>query len=111
MEFFKPGLLIDFMRHRRIYMAVSFTLVAASIVAVFFPGPNYGTDFVGGTEIQVGFQGTVTSAELREALGDMGYDGVDVVEVVERDNEFIIRTGEYSALTEAQEQQIRAAIE
>jgi len=111
MEFFKPGLLIDFMRHRRIYMAVSFTLVAASIVAVFFPGPNFGTDFIGGTEIQVGFQGTVTSAQLREALGDMGYESVDVVEVVERDNEFIIRTGAYSALTDAQEAQIRAAIE
>ena len=42
MEFFKPGLIIDFMRHRRIYMAVSFTLVAASIVAVFFPGLLFG---------------------------------------------------------------------
>ncbi|MEZ4336429.1 MAG: protein translocase subunit SecF [Sandaracinaceae bacterium] len=110
MEFFKPGLLIDFMRHRRIYMTVSFTLVVASIVALFYPGPNYGTDFVGGTEIQVSFQGTVTSAELRSALNDLGYEGADVVDVVERPNEYIIRTGEFSAITEEQKEQIRSAI-
>ncbi|MCB9593593.1 MAG: protein translocase subunit SecF [Sandaracinaceae bacterium] len=110
MEFFKPGLVIDFMRHRRIYMTVSTVLVVASIVALFYPGPNYGTDFLGGTEIQVSFQGDVSSSELRTALNELGYEGADVVEVVERENEYIIRTGEFSAITEAQKQQIEAAI-
>ena len=40
------------MRHRRIYVIASTILVVLSIVSVFYPGPNFGTDFVGGTEIQ-----------------------------------------------------------
>jgi len=111
MEFFKPGLVIDFMRHRRVYMGVSFTLVTLSILSLIFPGPNYGTDFLGGTEVQVSFQGDVTSAELRTALADLGHANADVVEVVERDNEYIIRTGEFSAISEEQKQQIRTAID
>lgn len=111
MEFFKPGLLIDFMRHRRIYMTVSFTLVLASIIAVFYPGPNYGTDFVGGTEIQVGFEGAVSSSELRAALNELGYEGADVVAVVERENEYIIRTREFSAISEEQKDLIRTGVE
>lgn len=110
MEFFKPGVVIDFMRHRRIYMSVSLVLVLLSIGSLFYPGPNYGTDFLGGTEIQVSFQGEVSSDELRSALSDLGYSGADVVEVVERPNEFIIRTGEFSAITPEQQQQIRTAI-
>lgn len=110
MEFFKPGLLIDFMRHRRIYMAISFTLVTASIVAFIYPGPNYGTDFLGGTEVQVGFQGEVSSAELRSALNDLGYAGADVVDVVEQENMYIIRTGAFSSITDEQKEQIRTAI-
>lgn len=112
MEFIKPGLLIDFMRHRRIYMTVSFTLVLASIVSVFFPGPSYGTDFLGGTEIQVGFDGgPVTSAQLRTALGQMGYEGADVVAVVERPNEYIIRTRAFSAITDEQREQLRTTVQ
>ncbi|HHH26937.1 MAG TPA: protein translocase subunit SecF, partial [Polyangiaceae bacterium] len=110
MEFFKPGLVIDFMRHRRVYMGISFTLVALSIISLVYPGPNYGTDFLGGTEIQVSFQGDVSSTELRGALAEMGYGSADVVEVVERDNEYIIRTGEFSAISEEQKTQIREAI-
>ncbi|MEC7519596.1 MAG: protein translocase subunit SecF [Myxococcota bacterium] len=111
MEFFKPGLLIDFMRHRRVYMAISFTLVAASIAAIFYPGPNYGTDFLGGTEIQVAFGGAVSSNELRTTLTELGYEGADVVAVVEQENAYIIRTREFSAISEEQKDQIRANIE
>ncbi|MBX3268901.1 MAG: protein translocase subunit SecF [Sandaracinaceae bacterium] len=110
MEFFKPGLVIDFMRHRRVYMSVSFTLVALSLASLFFPGPNFGTDFLGGTEIQVRFDGEVSSGDLRGALADLGYASADVVEVVERPNEYIIRTGEFSAISEEQRVQIRDAI-
>ncbi|MGE0786149.1 MAG: protein translocase subunit SecF [Sandaracinaceae bacterium] len=110
MEFFKPGRVIDFMRHRRIYMTVSFVLVAASIVALFFPGPNYGTDFLGGTEIQLSFEGAVPSADLRAALARLGYEGADVVPVLEQENAYMIRTRDFSTITEEQATQIREAI-
>jgi preprotein translocase subunit SecF len=110
MEFFKPGLLIDFMRHRRIYMVVSFVLVIASVASIFFPGPNFGTDFVGGTEIQVGFEQPVTTNELRGALAELGYEGADVVAVVEQENQYIIRVRAFSAMSDEQREQIRAEL-
>lgn len=110
MEFFKPGLLIDFMRHRRLYFGISVTLVVASLVSIAYPGPNYGTDFLGGTEVQVSFQGAVSSAELRSVLTELGYGDADVVEVVERPHEYIIRTGSFSSITEDQKDEIRTAI-
>lgn len=110
MEFFKPGLLIDFLRHRLVYVSISATLVLASLVGVIYPGPNYGTDFLGGTEVQISFQGAVTSAELRSELADLGYEDADVVEVVERENEYIIRTGNFSAISEEQKDLIQSTI-
>ena len=110
MEIFKPGVVYDFMRHRRIYMIVSLTLVVASIVSIFFPGPNFGTDFLGGTEIQVGFEGEVSSGELRTALEELGYEGTDVVAVVEHPNHYIIRTRAFSAISDEQGEQIEATL-
>ncbi|MCZ7683878.1 MAG: hypothetical protein M5U28_35980 [Sandaracinaceae bacterium] len=110
MEFFKPGLLIDFMRHRRIYMLVSGLLVLASLISVFYPGPNFGTDFVGGTEVQVRFSGDVSSAELRGALGELGYQGAEVVAVVDSPNEYIIRVRDFSAIDEEQRQRIEEIV-
>lgn len=110
MEFFKPGLVIDFMRHRRIYALISGLLVLASLISVFYPGPNFGTDFVGGTEVQVRFSGDVSSAELRGALGELGYSGAEVVAVVDSPNEYIIRVRDFSAIDDAQRQRIEEIV-
>ncbi len=111
MEFFKPGLVVDFMRHRRIYAAISIVLVVGSIVSIFYPGPNFGTDFVGGTEVQVAFRGDVTPAELRTSLSELGYDAPEVVAVVGHPNEYIIRVRDFSAIDDAQKEQMQHAIE
>lgn len=110
MEFFKPGLVIDFMRHRRIYMLISGLLVLASLIGVFYPGPNFGTDFVGGTEVQVRFSGDVGSSELRSALGELGYQGAEVVAVVDSPNEYIIRVRDFSAIDEQQRQRLEEIV-
>jgi preprotein translocase subunit SecF len=116
MEFFKPGLLIDFMRHRRVYALVSAALVLASVVSVVFPGPNFGTDFVGGTEIQVAFRqpeggAAMQSDEVRTALAAIGYRSAEVVSVVDRPNEYIIRVRDFSTIDEDQRNRIRTAVE
>ena len=51
MEFFKPGRVFDFMGQRRFWIPLSFILVIGSVILCFYPGPNYGTDFRGGTEV------------------------------------------------------------
>lgn len=110
MEFFKPGLVVDFMRYRRVVMTVSIVLSVASIVGIFYPGPNYGTDFVGGTEVQVAFRGNVTPAELRTALDELHYDSPEVLAVVDHENEYIIRVRDFSTIGDAQRQRIEEAV-
>ena len=55
MEFFKPGRVFDFMGQRWFWIPLSIVLVLASVVLSFVPGPNYGTDFRGGTEVELAF--------------------------------------------------------
>ena len=56
MEFFKPGRVFDFMGQRWFWIPLSFILVIVSVILSFFPGPNYGTDFRGGTEVDGNLQ-------------------------------------------------------
>jgi len=98
------------MRHRRPVILVSVVLVVACIVSVFYPGPNYGIDFRGGTELQLQFQGDVGSGELRTMLQGFGYERPDVVAVEGSPNEFMIRVQEVSSLPESQVARIEEAI-
>ena len=110
MELVKPGTYIDFMRHRKYVVGLSAILVIASIASVFFPGPNYGIDFRGGTELQLVFRGRVDAGELRTTLEDLGYRRPDVVGVQGEGSEYIIRVQEVSSLPAEQVERIREAL-
>lgn len=109
MEFIKPGTYIDFMRYRGPVTAVLFLVATLSVVSLFYPGPNYGIDFAGGTEVQLAFTGDITSAEIRSALEEAGYSRPDVIKVEGTPNEYIIRVGEVSSLPEEQVEKLREA--
>jgi len=109
-EFIKPGTYIDFMKYRAPVMTVLGLMALLSLVSLFYPGPNYGIDFAGGTEVQLAFRGDITSGELRQALEDSGYARPDVIRVEGKANEYIIRVREVSSLPEEQIEKIRAAV-
>lgn len=111
MEIIKPGTYIDFMRHRTPVVAASLVLVVLSLVSLFAPGPNYGIDFAGGTELQLAFQGDVDATELRQSMTTLGYRNADVVRVEGEGNEYIIRVGEVSGIPAEQEATLRANVE
>ena len=111
MEFIKPGTYIDFMKYRGPVITVLGILAALSLVSLFYPGPNYGIDFAGGTEVQLAFDGDTTPAEVRAALVDAGYSRPDVISVEGKSNEYIIRVREVSSLPENQIDKIRASVE
>jgi preprotein translocase subunit SecF len=108
MEFFKSTKTIDFLKYRRLCAIGSSVVVAASLLGLFVPGPNYGIDFRGGTELEVEFKGKVTSAELRDAVTGLGYRRPEVVEVTGKDNRFIIRIQEVSSLAADKVDKIRS---
>ncbi len=106
MEMIKPGRYIDFMKYRNLCVAISTALVALSIGSLFWPGPNFGIDFAGGTELQLRFNGPVDAGELREALAAAGHDQADVVSVEGRKDEYIVRVEAVSALPAHEQRQI-----
>ena len=62
MEFIKPGTYIDFMKYRGPVITVLGVMATLSLVSLFYPGPNYGIDFAGGTELQLTFRGDTSPA-------------------------------------------------
>lgn len=111
MEFIKPGTYIDFMKYRVPMVSILGVVAAASLVSLFYPGPNYGIDFAGGTEVQLAFKGETTPSEVRAALVDAGYSRPEVISVEGSPNEYIIRVQEVSSLPENQVERIRASVE
>ena len=103
MELFKPGRTYDFMRVRRYWIALSVLLSVGSLILLFFPGPNYGTDFKGGTEIEVAFTKVVDGGEIRHAVTKSGaFSEPDVVQVTDAAHpyRFLIRVQEISTVDE-----------
>lgn len=111
MEFFKPGTRIDFMRWRGVALTASTVVCIAAIASIFWPGLNYGVDFAGGTEVQLHFEGDVSSAELRGLVEELGYQSPDVIEVQGQSNAYIIRMREISNLDADIEEQVTTALD
>ena len=68
MEFFKPGRVFDFMGVRWFWIPLS--LLARRRLgrsSASYPGPNYGTDFKGGTEVEIAFGKPLDAAERAHA--------------------------------------------
>ena len=113
MEFFKPGRVFDFMGQRVFWIPLSFILVVVSIILMFYPGPNYGTDFRGGTEVEIAFTKPIDGgAACAAAVEAAGFQNPDVVQVVDANNpyHFLIRVQDVSAITETEKVALRRAL-
>ncbi|MRG91122.1 protein translocase subunit SecF [Polyangium spumosum] len=111
MEFIKPGRQFDFMGKRWIALGISAALLLVSIIAFFKPGPQLGTDFKGGTELEVAFLQPTDAGEIRSAVESLGFNAPDVIRVkdsgAENAHRFLIRVQEVSALSDEQKEAIR----
>jgi preprotein translocase subunit SecF len=119
MEFFKPGRVFDFMKVRVYWITFSFAAVIVSTLFAFWPfpkvwpyGPNYGTDFRGGTEVEIAFTKPIDAASVRKAVEDVGFLTPDVVQVVDAANpyRFLIRVQDVSAITDQEKDAVKAAL-
>jgi preprotein translocase subunit SecF len=69
MELFKPkNLNFNFVKHFGKFSAFSITLTLIGIVALIYPGFNYGIDFRGGVEAQVKFAKPTEIGDVRQTL-------------------------------------------
>ncbi len=112
MEFFKPGRQFDFMAMRWFWIPLSLFLVVASTILTFYPGPNYGTDFRGGTEVEVAFSQTVDAPRIRKAVEESGFSTPDVVQVRDPNNanHFLIRVQDITVVDEVAKEKLKTAL-
>jgi preprotein translocase subunit SecF len=102
MRIFQSGKVYRFMRMAPVITSISALLVVATLVAMFYPGPKLGTDFVGGTEVEVAFRNAVTTEQIRQAVRTSGLSAPDVVKVEDANNphRYLIRAQEVSIIPE-----------
>jgi preprotein translocase subunit SecF len=101
------------MRVRKYWIALSVLLALGSFILLFFPGPNYGTDFKGGTEIEVAFTKQVDGGEIRHAVTKSGaFSEPDVVQVTDASHpyRYLIRVQEISTVDETSKDALKKAL-
>jgi preprotein translocase subunit SecF len=111
MQFIKPDINIPFMRYTRIAGLVSVVVVAASLTLAVVPGPNYGIDFKGGTEIQFRLSSPVEIGEMRAAIGRAGFKKSDLVRIGGSGERYRVRLEAVTTITEAESQGVRETFE
>ncbi len=111
MQFFKPGLRIDFMTSASKLVIVSAVLVLASWGLVFTKGLNFGIDFAGGTEVLLGFNEQLDVGQLREEMGKTGLDHPEVVQYgITGEPRYFVRSRTQSLLTDDQKKAVKDAV-
>ena len=89
MELFSQNKVYNFMSKRNIFISISLTLIALSIVSMIFKGFNWGIDFKGGIEVQVQFQKDVPISDIRKQISKK-FKGASITTFGKK-NEILIR--------------------
>jgi preprotein translocase subunit SecF len=116
MRLFSSNKIYDFMGVKHWFFALSFGLIGLSILLLLgkIPGvePKFGTDFKGGTEVEVSFSKHVEPAQIRAAVVASGFSSPEVIPVENsrQPNHYLIRVHEVSTLSEEQEKKIERAL-
>jgi preprotein translocase subunit SecF len=64
----------NFIKRRRIWFIISAVIILSGLAGYIIQGGfNFGIDFLGGTLIEVEFDGNASSGEIREVLNENGY--------------------------------------
>ncbi len=97
---------MDFVGKRMYATVFSLAILLISIVLFVKPGPNWGIDFVGGTEIMMRFTGEVDIGELRGSIDSLNLGDVQIQrlgmgqEPGTGGNDFLIRVEKIEAVEE-----------
>lgn len=74
MQLIKQDTHIDFMAKRRPAMMLSTTLIVIGIIALVARGLNFGIEFTGGTLVEVAYDESVSTADVRGILDAAGFE-------------------------------------
>ncbi|HEX4335833.1 MAG TPA: protein translocase subunit SecF [Polyangiaceae bacterium] len=112
MQLFPVGKIYDFMGSRRAFAIISVLMTVFAAVVIVKPGPNLGTDFKGGTEIEVEFKSETSSTEITNAVEASGFSAPDVIRISENTakNRYLIRVQEVSTISAEKQREIANAL-
>jgi preprotein translocase subunit SecF len=68
----------NFVKYRRVAMMASSLLSLLALVSLFYPGLNYGLDFMGGIIVEAGYTRPVELDPIRSGLTDAGFESAQV---------------------------------
>ncbi|HWP92494.1 MAG TPA: protein translocase subunit SecF [Thermodesulfobacteriota bacterium] len=93
MDIIKPGTYIDFVGKMKKAVFISWGLILIGIISfVYHKGPNWGVEFVGGTEVHIQFAKEIKSDQIRNILSSSGYTAEAVQQLgLPQDNDYLIR--------------------
>jgi len=100
MRLFKGDKVYDFMAVRKYWIALSLFLTLGSLVLIFTGKAKLGTDFLGGTEVELAFRKPVEAGAIRKAVEDAGFSAPTVIKVEDpkNPNRFMVRVQEVSTI-------------
>ena len=80
----------NFIKNRKIAYTISAVIILVGLISIIFHGFNFGIDFSGGTLLQLKFDKSVSTEEIRKVLGEFHLSQSTIQKL--SDNEFVIRT-------------------
>jgi preprotein translocase subunit SecF len=112
MHLFKSGKVYNFMSVRWYFIGLSLFLTFGAAILLLLGKARLGTDFTGGTEVEIAFMKPVDAGALRAAVVRAGFQtpGVIRVEDPKNPNRYLIRVEEVSTITASKQQEIEKTL-
>jgi preprotein translocase subunit SecF len=112
MHLFKSGKVYDFMAVRWYFIGLSLFLTVGAAVLLISGKARLGTDFTGGTEVEIAFKRPVSASDLRQAVVRAGFASPGVIRVDDpkHPNRYLIRVEEVSTISLAKQTEIESAL-
>jgi len=112
MRLFKSGKIYDFMSVRWYWIGLSLFITFGAAVLLLMGKARLGTDFTGGTEVEVAFKRDVTAGDLRAAVLKAGFSAPGVIKVDDpkNPNRYLIRVEEVSSISAEKQAEIEKVL-